>query len=170
MNSAEEIWKKDFPVRQSDEHKASRREFARFLGCALLAGASFSAVRSLVSAKSSSPAVPFAVATVDEISIGGSKLFRHPMENAPCILIRLDANRYAAYSQSCTHLMCPVHFNAAQKQLVCPCHNGFFSAEDGRVLAGPPPRPLPRYAVEIRKGQIWITSIAETDRREVAMK
>jgi Rieske Fe-S protein len=28
--------------------------------------------------------------------------------------------------------------------LECPCHQGFFSVEDGAVLQGPPSRPLPR--------------------------
>jgi len=96
------------------------------------------------------------VAAVGEIPVGGSKLFRYPTEDHPCILVRLAEDQFAAFSQSCTHLMCPVHFDAAARQLVCPCHAGFFSAEDGRVLAGPPPRPLPRYPVEVRNGEVWV--------------
>jgi Rieske Fe-S protein len=36
--------------------------------------------------------------------------------------------------------------------LACPCHHGYFSAKDGSVLQGPPPRPLPRILLE-RHGQ-----------------
>lgn len=92
-----------------------------------------------------------------EIPVGGYKLVRYPTENHPCILVRLSETEFAAYSQSCTHLQCPVTYRHEDKQFYCPCHEGFFSAEDGRVLAGPPPRALPRYPVEIRHGEIWIT-------------
>jgi nitrite reductase/ring-hydroxylating ferredoxin subunit len=97
---------------------------------------------------------PRFVARLDEIPVGGSKLFRYPTEADPCILIRLTTDRFAAYNQSCTHLKCPVYFKS--DRLVCPCHEGSFSAEDGRVLAGPPPRPLPRHLIEIRDQEIWV--------------
>jgi Rieske Fe-S protein len=101
-------------------------------------------------------AEPKFIALTDEIPVGGSKLFRYPSEADPCILLRLAPDRFAAYSQSCTHLKCPVYFNAQQTQLICPCHEGSFSADDGSVLAGPPPRPLLRHSVEIRDQEIWV--------------
>lgn len=97
------------------------------------------------------------IAHVEELPVGGHKLFRYPSEEHPCILVRLGEREFAAYSQSCTHLMCPVNYQHEKKQFYCPCHEGFFSAQDGRVLAGPPPRPLPRYPVEIRNHEIWVT-------------
>lgn len=42
------------------------------------------------------------------------------------------------------------------RRFYCPCHEGPFSAEDGRVLARPPPKPLPRHPVEIRGGEVWV--------------
>ena len=101
-------------------------------------------------------AEPLVVAGADEIPIGGSRLFRYPTEHDPGILVRLAADRFVAYSQNCTHLMCPVHFQPEQQQFVCPCHEGYFSAVDGAVLAGPPRRPLPSFAVEIREGRILV--------------
>ena len=83
------------------------------------------------------------VAKEGELGPGDYRLFNYPNQASPAILIRLESGRYVAFSQSCTHLMCPVHFSKATSQLVCPCHEGYFSAEDGRVLAGPPPRSLP---------------------------
>jgi Rieske Fe-S protein len=29
-------------------------------------------------------------------------------------------------------------------------------APDGQVVGGPPPRPLPRYPVEVREGQVFV--------------
>ena len=140
----------------SNRSQTSRREFARLLGGAVLASAGIAATRPLLPVSNAGALAPTAVAQAIEIPVGGYKLFRYPTKNDPCILVRLEVDRYAAYSQSCTHLMCPIHFQAGKRQFYCPCHEGFFNAEDGSVLAGPPRRPLPRYAVEVREGQIWV--------------
>ena len=148
-------WKTEYPVRQSDEHRVTRRQFTKFAcGSALAFGAGWMGKDKMFAPPAATE--PRCIARVDEIGVGGYKLFRYPTENEPCILVRLAANEYAAYSQSCTHLKCPVNYQPEQKQFYCPCHEGFFSAEDGRVLAGPPPRPLPRYPVEIRNSEIWV--------------
>ena len=148
-------WKSNFPIRQSDEHAISRRQFAKVACCSALAvGAGWMSRDKILPLPPATE--PKLVARVSEIPIGGSRLFRYPTEEHPAILVRLAENEFAAYSQACTHLMCPVHYQHEQKQFFCPCHEGFFSAQDGRVLAGPPPRALPRYPVEIRNGEIWI--------------
>jgi Rieske Fe-S protein len=41
----------------------------------------------------------------------------------------------------------------------CPCHEGVFDLRTGRVIAGPPPRPLPRILLEVRGGDIYATGI-----------
>jgi menaquinol-cytochrome c reductase iron-sulfur subunit len=38
---------------------------------------------------------------------------------------------------------------------LCPCHGGVYYS-DGKVAAGPPPRPLSHYPVRVRKGQVEI--------------
>ena len=91
-----------------------------------------------------------------EIAVGRYKLLRYPDEDSPCILVRLEERKLAAYSQSCTHLMCPVNYDHKTLRLCCPCHDGYFSAEDGQVLAGPPTRALPSYPVELRGDEVWI--------------
>jgi Rieske Fe-S protein len=148
-------WKSRYPVSQTGEHEVSRRQFAKVAcGTALAFGGAWWAKDRIFSPPVATE--PKMVCTTSDLAVGGSRLFRYPTEEYPCILVRLGENEYAAYSQSCTHLMCPVHFQAATRRLVCPCHEGYFSAEDGRVLAGPPPRALPRYPVEMREGQIWV--------------
>ena len=133
----------------------TRRQFAKSACCS----AAVFGVAWLAKGKMLAPRVatePKLVARTDELPVGGSKLFRYPTEADPCILIRLATDRFAAYSQSCTHLKCPVYFKSERNELVCPCHEGFFSADDGRVLAGPPQHPLPRYLVEVRDQEIWV--------------
>jgi cytochrome b6-f complex iron-sulfur subunit len=148
-------WKSNFPVRQSAEHGISRRQFAKAACCSALAMGAGWMMRDKILPLPPATEPKF-VARVEEMSVGASRLFRYPTEDHPAILVRLSESEFAAYSQACTHLMCPVHYQHTKKQFYCPCHEGFFSAQDGRVLAGPPPRALPRYPVEIREGEIWI--------------
>ena len=41
----------------------------------------------------------------------------------------------------------------------CPCHDGRFDPSNGRVLAGPPPRPLPKIELVERQGGIYAVGI-----------
>jgi len=56
---------------------------------------------------------------------------------------------------ACTHLGCRVRFQSDKHRFVCPCHGGVFS-EDGKVVSGPPPKPLERHKVKVESGKIWI--------------
>ena len=149
------LWKSNFPVRQTAEHDVSRRQFVKIACCSALAVGTGWAWKDKLHPLPAATE-PRRLGRVDDIAVGGYLLFRYPTEDHPCILVRLSDTEFAAYSQSCTHLMCPVHYHHEERRLYCPCHEGFFSAEDGRVLAGPPPRPLPRYPLEIRQGEIWL--------------
>lgn len=65
----------------------------------------------------------------------------------------------AAVSTTCTHLGCGVAWSAERKAFLCPCHGGVYGA-DGRVLAGPPPRPLARVAVVVAGGRVTVDPAA----------
>jgi Rieske Fe-S protein len=150
---------KDFPISIEEDSYVTRREFTKFLGMTSLAffvGTFIAAGRKLWKRATASDASAVCVTTTDEVSVGGYKLFRYPTENDPCILLRLAPEKFVAFNQNCTHLACPVFFDAAVNQLACPCHKGFFSAEDGRVLAGPPKRPLEKLEVSVREGRVWV--------------
>ena len=144
----------EFPIRQSAEHATSRRSFTKFLGASLVAVAGGYVIKDkLFTHPIGGPKAT--VATTRELAVGEYKLFKYPKEQ-PCLLIRLNDSEYVAYSQSCTHLMCPVHYDYRNQQIVCPCHSGFFDAKTGNVIAGPPPRPLPRYKVSVEGDQIVV--------------
>ena len=134
----------------------SRRGFTRLLSFAGL-GAVVVAIWGYLRGWFSGPATPreVEVAGLGEIAVGESKIFQYPRSTDPCILIRPAADRYLAYSRFCTHLQCVVFYRPAQNGFECPCHHGFFSAADGSVLDGPPPRPLPRIRLEQRDGKLW---------------
>jgi nitrite reductase/ring-hydroxylating ferredoxin subunit len=153
-------WKQDFPVPSAEDAYVTRREFTKFLGLTSLAffiGTLASAGRKLVKQIRGQSEEAVAIAGMEEVPVGGYKLFRYPTQNDPCILLRLSEQQYAAFDQRCTHLSCPVLFEVQSKRLVCPCHEGFFSAEDGRVLAGPPKRALTRLSVTKQNAQVWVS-------------
>ena len=60
-----------------------------------------------------------------------------------------------AVSNRCAHLGCPVRFVEAAGNFICPCHGGVYDFV-GKVLGGPPVRPLDRFQTRIRRGQVEI--------------
>ena len=62
---------------------------------------------------------------------------------------------FTVLSNRCTHLGCGVDWDATANQFRCPCHGGVFDLQ-GRVLEGPPPRPLPQFASKVEAGTIFI--------------
>ncbi len=60
---------------------------------------------------------------------------------------------FVAFAVNCTHLGCPVRWLESANLFMCPCHGGVFD-NSGRPAAGPPPRPLFRYPVRVRRGQV----------------
>ena len=83
----------------------------------------------------------------------------YPGDEDHAILVRLAEDRFVAYDQQCTHLLCPVIAQPEAGRLHCPCHNGNFDLETGRVLSGPPERPLPRILLEVRGGVVYATGV-----------
>jgi Rieske Fe-S protein len=155
----------NFPISQEEDSFVTRRELTKFLGLtsvAFVAGTFLAAGRKLWRRVTGRQAAELQVAGLADVPVGGYKLFRYPTENDPCILLRLEPEKLVAFNQQCTHLACPVIFNAASRQLECPCHKGFFSAEDGRVVAGPPKRPLEVLSVSLRDGRVWVKYESES--------
>jgi Rieske Fe-S protein len=156
-------WKGDFPVSWVDDHYVTRREFTKSL--VLVSCATFTANGALVALgvienhKRNQKAEPRRIASASELPIGGSKVFEYPAPGEPCLLVRLDQDRFVAFVQKCTHLGCPVLYRKDSGKLHCPCHEGYFSAESGKVLAGPPPRPLPRIELEQKGDELWAIGI-----------
>lgn len=153
-------WREDFPTRWDDDHYMTRRELAKFLtlGSGLLA--SVSALIAFLGLTRRTPALPVRrIAGADDVPAGGALLFRYPTDEDPCILIRNAAGAFEAFSQVCTHLSCAVVHRPDEQVLACPCHRGSFSVNDGRPLAGPPTRRLPRILIEQRGADLVATGI-----------
>ena len=77
----------------------------------------------------------------------------------PALLIRVSETEWRAFSAICTHLNCTVQYQDSTQQIWCACHNGFYDM-NGKVVSGPPPRPLEEYAVHVRGEEIVISKRA----------
>jgi len=55
---------------------------------------------------------------------------------------------FKALSNVCSHMQCPVRWEATTNQFLCPCHGGLYD-RTGRNIGGPPPKPLPEYVHRI---------------------
>jgi menaquinol-cytochrome c reductase iron-sulfur subunit len=70
-------------------------------------------------------------------------------------LRRVNNDEFIAFAVNCSHLGCPVRWMQEANLFMCPCHGGVYY-NDGRVAAGPPPRPLTRYPVRIENGEVQL--------------
>ena len=70
-------------------------------------------------------------------------------------LRRVTNDSFTAFAINCTHLGCPVRWEAKAELFLCPCHGGVYYS-NGDVAGGPPPRPLHQYPVRIQQGQVEI--------------
>lgn len=69
-------------------------------------------------------------------------------EKVAAWVVKTGDQQVVAFSPVCTHLGCAVSWNGSEKSFACPCHTSSFSP-DGKVVAGPAPRPLDRFDVRV---------------------
>jgi menaquinol-cytochrome c reductase iron-sulfur subunit len=62
---------------------------------------------------------------------------------------------YVAISTRCAHLGCPVSYVQAAQRFICPCHGGVYD-EQGKVVGGPPVRPLDRFYTRVVNGRVQV--------------
>ena len=82
-----------------------------------------------------------------ELKPNSGKVFK--FGNRPGIVVRTPDGEVRAFNAVCTHLDCTVQFKTDTSQLWCACHNGTYDL-GGNVVAGPPPRALERFTVNLR--------------------
>ena len=102
------------------------------------------------------------LAFTSDIPQGESKSI--PMPSGDQLLLsstrRVDPNKrntYVAFSSSCPHLGCRVHWDSLTERFLCPCHQGVFNAK-GLAISGPPAQSgsnLKHYPVEVSGNSIY---------------
>ncbi len=92
----------------------------------------------------------------DDIPPNSGTIFKFGGE--PGLLIRTAEGEFRAFSARCTHLNCTVQYEPAEHLIICACHNGMFDL-NGKNIAGPPPKPLVPYTVNVRGNEIVVSKV-----------
>ncbi len=92
-----------------------------------------------------------------EVKSNSGQIFR--FGSRPGILIRTPGGDLRAFTAICTHLGCIVQYRPDLSHIWCACHNGHYDL-NGKNIAGPPPKPLEAYAVNVRAGKIVVSKAA----------
>jgi Rieske Fe-S protein len=154
--SRDDRWRVEFPFGWDADDLVSRRQLLRWsvwASGALFASTGVLAALGYVRARGRGGRR--AIVEAASVPVGGVHYFNYPGPDDHAILLRLDDTRFVAYSGKCTHLSCAVYWSAPRHRLLCPCHDGVFHPETGDVLAGPPPRPLPRITITNEDGMLY---------------
>jgi cytochrome b6-f complex iron-sulfur subunit len=64
------------------------------------------------------------------------------------IFVIREQNLIRVVSGVCTHIGCTMRWVEEHNRFECPCHGSIFK-DDGTVIAGPAPKPLPWYVVSV---------------------
>jgi menaquinol-cytochrome c reductase iron-sulfur subunit len=99
-----------------------------------------------------------------EVSFQESRLdgWKLSTEKKTAWVVKEPNNKIVAFGPLCTHLACPYHWEATADKFLCPCHGSEFSIE-GKVLAGPAPRPLDRYVTKIENNRLQLGELKRSD-------
>jgi succinate dehydrogenase / fumarate reductase iron-sulfur subunit len=147
-----------------------RRTFLRQAGVGLLGAGAIAALAAVGTSAVVGPALSKAgtqwvpVASLDNLPAGDvtTMLMKYELKgslytqqvSAPILVSRTD-NGIVCFKANCPHLGCIVRWDKLSGRFRCACHGGNFD-RDGSVLAGPPPRPLDRYAFKIDSGHLFV--------------
>ncbi len=137
-------------IHRDDEHRLNRRAFLHIMFLAF-AALGLSAVPPAALARWAERAQPrraleppgAPMAEEEDLKPVESVPINRPIERDPAVPVHPPEGGFVAYDRRCTHLLCPLLWEPGLDRLVCPCHDGHFSARTGHVLYGPPRRSLP---------------------------
>ncbi|MGB9602652.1 MAG: ubiquinol-cytochrome c reductase iron-sulfur subunit [Verrucomicrobiia bacterium] len=75
----------------------------------------------------------------------------------PAWLIHHKDGSWIALDAVCTHLGCTVKYEEQNNRIFCECHGGIYDPITGKNIAGPPPRPLKQYRVQVTDSGVIVS-------------
>lgn len=178
--------------KKPQETTKGRRDFlktATVLSAFLVLGGVAAVIKSIfpkVSPEASQSGFPrVKVANLGDLQVNQPVTFNYPLGNEPNILVKLGQKSeggigpdgdIVAFSQICQHLGCIYAYQApgASPQCdssykapgpvgYCCCHGGIYDfLNRGKVVGGPPPRPLPQVILELDSTSYDIYAVGMT--------
>jgi cytochrome b6-f complex iron-sulfur subunit len=93
--------------------------------------------------------------TIPRAQVGAGQAHFFQFRGHPAVVLQKAPGVFAAFSAICTHLGCIIRWLPEKGEFLCPCHAGRF-AGDGKVLGGPPPKPLQTIPVALSGDNLLI--------------
>ena len=90
---------------------------------------------------------PVQLTRSEETKLEANKFTIVPAGLKRLIVFEDPTGKGRALDAKCTHEGCIVQYVPREAIVWCACHNGRYDL-NGRVISGPPPRPLPSFEVE----------------------
>jgi arsenite oxidase small subunit len=153
-------------------HEVTRREFLKVSGAvAATAGAAGMAVPATAEARAAGAAgyPARAVGKAGGMKVNAPVAFTYPDAASPCTAVKLGkavpggvgpGGDIVAYSNLCTHMGCPVSYDADARTFKCPCHFSVFDAElSGQMICGQATENLPRVQLAWNEKDDSVTAI-----------
>ena len=149
-------------INNTSAQKKTRRSFLDFLlgasSVAWLASVLYPVIRYLKPLPRAGAVGPTRLTREELAKLEKEHFVIVPVSGKRVLVPQNAAQEVLAVDAKCTHEGCTVQYLAAESAIWCACHNARFDL-DGRVLSGPPPRPLPKYATErLEDGGIMIVA------------
>ena len=155
----------------------SRRQFLKVTGSAAAGvGLVVGPVQDAVAApaqdagKTVLPYPKRAVGSAAKLQANAAVNFTYPDASSPCALVKMDRpvpggvgpnQDIVAYSTLCTHMGCPVAYDANTRRFKCPCHFSTFDAEmAGQMICGQATENLPRIVLEYSAQNDTVSAVA----------
>ncbi len=91
------------------------------------------------------------IATTADVPEGGGLILVDPQ----VVITQPTAGEFKGFSSICTHQGCPVD-NVSDGTINCICHGSRYSIEDGSVVGGPAPSPLPEEKLTVTGSDVTL--------------
>jgi nitrite reductase/ring-hydroxylating ferredoxin subunit len=103
-----------------------------------------------------------------QLAPGTSKIITYG--RIPALLIQTPGpqSELKIFKAVCTHFDCTVGYKPEENCIFCACHDGYYDL-DGRVVSGPPPRPLDEFCKRVRDDGTLVIAL-EKDNLEKAFQ
>lgn len=94
------------------------------------------------------------IGKLSDMPADGAKIVK--FNKTPLVVVHNQDGQIKAFSAVCTHLGCLVEYRNDDKKIHCNCHGSVFDL-DGKNIAGPAPRPLQPFRVELKGDEIFVS-------------
>ncbi|MCA8102924.1 arsenate reductase (azurin) small subunit [Burkholderia contaminans] len=116
------------------------------------------------------PYTPKVIARAGQLRPNVPLAFTFPDASSPCAVVKVGTSvpggvgpdkDIVAFSVLCTHMGCPVAYDAATREFRCPCHFSTFDAEKaGQMISGQATEKLPSIVLDYNASNGTVRAIA----------